>query len=182
VGRLSRMYQLQVSLRQSAYGGVRAVLIVPREMITTGPAPGIAHGIGATSRPTSSLDMSKLQHVVPPPGKRKPKPAATGPVPSVAAPAPTGGPARAARPAVPAAAREDDVPVVTEWTENGLPQRRSRGRAPLGSHNLPQQPPPPPAPVNGGLPSRGGHPDGGGPGGHGGEKPPGLWLEAFTKA
>ncbi|GFN08566.1 hypothetical protein Smic_71220 [Streptomyces microflavus] len=38
VGRLSRMYQLQVSLRQSAYGGVRAVLIVPRDMITTGPA------------------------------------------------------------------------------------------------------------------------------------------------
>ncbi|MEV7897105.1 MULTISPECIES: sensor histidine kinase [Streptomyces] len=191
VGRLSRMYQLQVSLRQSAYGGVRAVLIVPRDMITTGPAPGIAHGIGATSRPTSSLDMSQLQHVVPPPGKRKskPKPAATGPVPSVVAPAPAGAPAAAARPATPAAAMEDDVPVVTEWTENGLPQRRSRGRAPLGSHNLPQQPPPPPAPVNGGLPSRGGHPDGGyggpaGPGGSGasGEKPPGLWLEAFTKA
>src|SRR6478609_4945672 len=79
VGRLARMYQLQVSLRQSAYGGVRAVLIVPRDMITTGPAPGIAHGIGATSRPQSSLDMSQLQHVVPPPGKRKPKPAATGP-------------------------------------------------------------------------------------------------------
>ncbi len=142
----SRMYQLQVSLRQSAYGGVRAVLIVPRDMITTGPAPGIAHGIGATSRPTSSLDMSQLQHVVPPPGKRKPKPA-TGPVPSVAAPVPTGAAAAAPRPAVPAAAMEDDVPVVTEWTENGLPQRRSRGRAPLGSHNLPQQPPPPSTPT-----------------------------------
>ncbi len=85
------------------------------------------------------------------PGKRKPKPAATGPVPSVVAPAPTGAPAAAARPAGPVPAMEDDVPVVTEWTENGLPQRRSRGRAPLGSHNLPQQPPPPAAPVNGGC-------------------------------
>ncbi|MFJ9624226.1 sensor histidine kinase [Streptomyces sp. NPDC101181] len=180
VGRLSRMYQLQVSLRQSAYGGVRAVLIVPREMITTGPAPGIAHGIGATSRPTSSLDMSKLQHVVPPPGKRKPraKPAATGPVPSATAPAPTGAATAAPRAGAPAPALEDDVPVVTEWTENGLPQRRSRGRAPLGSHNLPQQPTAPAAPAPG--PPSGREP--GADGTHGEEKPPGLWLEAFTKA
>ncbi|BAG17892.1 MULTISPECIES: sensor histidine kinase [Streptomyces] len=178
VGRLSRMYQLQVSLRQSAYGGVRAVLIVPRDMITTGPAPGIAHGIGATSRPTSSLDMSQLQHVVPPPGKRKPKPAATGPVPSVAAPAATGAAAATSHAAPSAAAMEDDLPVVTEWTENGLPQRRSRGRAPLGSHNLPQQPPPTPAPANGFRPGA----DEGADDGRGEEKPPGLWLEAFTKA
>ncbi|MEV1044225.1 ATP-binding protein [Streptomyces sp. NPDC049916] len=180
VGRLSRMYQLQVSLRQSAYGGVRAVLIVPREMITTGPAPGIAHGIGATSRPTSSLDMSKLQHVVPPPGKRKPraKPAATGPVPSATAPAPTGAATAAPRAGAPAPALEDDVPVVTEWTENGLPQRRSRGRAPLGSHNLPQQPTAPAAPAPG--PPSGQEP--GTDGTRGQEKPPGLWLEAFTKA
>ncbi|MFD6531499.1 sensor histidine kinase [Streptomyces sp. NPDC060184] len=175
VGRLSRMYQLQVSLRQSAYGGVRAVLIVPRDMITTGPAPGIAHGIGATSRPTSSLDMSQLQHVVPPAGKRKARAAATGPVPSA-----TASPAASARPAAPAAAMEDEVPVVTEWTENGLPQRRSRGRAPLGSHNLPQQAPAPvtegaPAALNGAAPHTAGRAGGE-------EKPPGLWLEAFTKA
>ncbi|MEU1127695.1 ATP-binding protein, partial [Streptomyces sp. NPDC005899] len=88
VGRLARMYQLKVSLRQSAYGGVRAVLIVPRDMITTGPAPGIAHGIGATSRPQSSLDMSQLQHVVPPRGKRRARRDATGPVPSAPAAAP----------------------------------------------------------------------------------------------
>ncbi|MGW0780926.1 sensor histidine kinase [Streptomyces sp. NPDC002913] len=172
VGRLARMYQLQVSLRQSAYGGVRAVLVVPRDMITTGPAPGIAHGIGATSRPQSSLDMSQMQHVVPPRGKHKVRPTATGPVPSVAAaaapvPAPA---ASAARPATPAAAMADDEIVVTEWTAGGLPQRRSRGRAPLGSHNLPQQSAPaaePPAARNG----------------HGGDTaPPGLWLEAFTQA
>lgn len=175
VGRLSRMYQLQVSLRQSAYGGVRAVLIVPRDMITTGPAPGIAHGIGATSRPTSSLDMSQLQHVVPPAGKRKARAAATGPVPSAVA-----SPADSARPATPAPAIEDEVPVVTEWTENGLPQRRSRGRAPLGSHNLPQQAPAPAPEAFGGT-HNGAAPHAHGRG-NGEEKPPGLWLEAFTKA
>ncbi|MFJ4124877.1 sensor histidine kinase [[Kitasatospora] papulosa] len=175
VGRLARMYQLQVSLRQSAYGGVRAVLIVPRDMITTGPAPGIAHGIGATSRPQSSLDMSQMQHVVPPRGKHKARPAATGPVPSLATPVPAPAPAAsAARPAPAAsAAMGDDEIVVTEWTEGGLPQRRSRGRAPLGSHNLPQQSAPAAEPA-----ARNGH------NGHGGgaAAPPGLWLEAFTQA
>ncbi|MEU2461791.1 sensor histidine kinase [[Kitasatospora] papulosa] len=175
VGRLARMYQLQVSLRQSAYGGVRAVLIVPRDMITTGPAPGIAHGIGATSRPQSSLDMSQMQHVVPPRGKHKARPAATGPVPSLATPVPAPAPAAsAARPAPAAsAAMGDDEIVVTEWTEGGLPQRRSRGRAPLGSHNLPQQSAPAAEPA-----ARNGH------NGHGGgaTAPPGLWLEAFTQA
>ncbi|MBM7442571.1 sensor histidine kinase KdpD [Streptomyces sp. HB132] len=174
VGRLARMYQLQVSLRQSAYGGVRAVLIVPRDMITTGPAPGIAHGIGATSRPQSSLDMSQMRHVVPPLGKNKAR--STGPVPSLAPPAPVPAPvASAARPAPTAAAMGDDEIVVTEWTEGGLPQRRSRGRAPLGSHNLPQQAAPAAEPA-----ARYGHNGHGG--GGGGTAPPGLWLEAFTQA
>ncbi|MFE4453545.1 sensor histidine kinase [Streptomyces sp. NPDC056796] len=174
VGRLARMYQLQVSLRQSAYGGVRAVLIVPRDMITTGPAPGIAHGIGATSRPQSSLDMSQMQHVVPPRGKNKARAAATGPVPSLASPAPAPAPAASAARSAPAqAAMGDDEIVVTEWTDGGLPQRRSRGRAPLGSHNLPQQSAPAAEPV-----ARNGHNGHGG----GGTAPPGLWLEAFTQA
>ncbi|MFF9320091.1 ATP-binding protein [Streptomyces sp. NPDC014735] len=173
VGRLSRMYDLQVSLRQSAYGGVRAVLIVPRAMITTGPAPGIAHGIGATSRPTSDIDQEAMKHVVP--ARRKPRPVAQRPA--------TGPVAPATRPAVPAAAMEDDVPVVTEWTAGGLPQRRSRGRAPLGSHNLPAQPvDPAPAQRNGHVNGHG-HGHGHGPGGDGNrEQPPGLWLEAFTNA
>ncbi|MFJ4574091.1 sensor histidine kinase [Streptomyces sp. NPDC088846] len=177
VGRLSRMYDLQVSLRQSAYGGVRAVLIVPRAMITTGPAPGIAHGIGATSRPTSDIDQEAMKHVVPP--RRKPRPVAQRPA--------TGPVAPVTRPVVPAAALEDDVPVVTEWTAGGLPQRRSRGRAPLGSHNLPAQSVDPTAG------QRNGHVNGyvnGYVNGHGQgqgndsgkEQPPGLWLEAFTNA
>lgn len=171
VGRLSRMYDLQVSLRQSAYGGVRAVLIVPRAMITTGPAPGIAHGIGATSRPTSDIDQEAMKHVVP--ARRKPRPVAERPA--------TGPVAPVTRPVLPAAAMEDDVPVVTEWTAGGLPQRRSRGRAPLGSHNLPAQPAAPAAGQRNGYTS--GHPAGHGQGHDSGkEQPPGLWLEAFTNA
>ncbi|MER8184528.1 ATP-binding protein [Kitasatospora sp. NPDC094015] len=56
VGRLAQAYGLQVSLRPSAYGGVRAVLIVPQELLTTAPATGRAHGIGAASgpRPTAA--------------------------------------------------------------------------------------------------------------------------------
>ena len=51
VGRLAHTYGFQVSLRPSAYGGVRAVLIVPQKLITSAPATGIAHGIGAASGP-----------------------------------------------------------------------------------------------------------------------------------
>ncbi|MEW2233739.1 ATP-binding protein, partial [Streptomyces sp. NPDC024062] len=98
-----------------------------------------------------------------------------GPVPSLATPVPAPAPAAsAARPAPAAsAAMGDDEIVVTEWTEGGLPQRRSRGRAPLGSHNLPQQSAPAAEPA-----ARNGH------NGHGGgtTAPPGLWLEAFTQA
>lgn len=39
VGRLSTMYNMQISLRPSAYGGVRAVVVVPRDMLTDEPAP-----------------------------------------------------------------------------------------------------------------------------------------------
>lgn len=51
VGRLARANGFQVSLRPSAYGGVRAVLVVPRELITTAPGTGMAHGIGVASGP-----------------------------------------------------------------------------------------------------------------------------------
>ncbi|MBW8704626.1 Sensor protein CreC [Streptomyces sp. MBT84] len=40
VGRLSSMFNMHVSLRQSAYGGVRAILVVPNDMLTTDPPPG----------------------------------------------------------------------------------------------------------------------------------------------
>ncbi|MFJ6695250.1 sensor histidine kinase [Streptomyces sp. NPDC091272] len=176
VGRLSQMYNLQVSLRQSAYGGVRAVLIVPRDIVTTGPAPGIAHGIGASAVPRGGVSQGMSPEEARAP-QRKPRPAAPKPpapqAPQVPAPAP------AARPvAVPRPAMEEDVPVVTEWTENGLPQRRSRGRAPLGSHNLPAQERQAAAEAAAAAAAQAaaaGQPVK--------EEPePGIWLEAFTKA
>ncbi|MGW7267627.1 ATP-binding protein [Streptomyces sp. NPDC054842] len=105
VGRLSQMYNMQISLRQSAYGGVRAVLVVPRDMLTTGDAPGLAHGIGAASVPR--MDTGGVEGPARKPKKRRPT---TGP----RVPAPLD------------AAMEDDTPQVTEWAPNGLPQRRSR--------------------------------------------------------
>jgi signal transduction histidine kinase len=40
VGTLAKTYKFQISLRPSAYGGVRAVLIVPQDQTTTTPTPG----------------------------------------------------------------------------------------------------------------------------------------------
>ncbi|GHJ38764.1 ATP-binding protein [Streptomyces sp. TS71-3] len=124
VGRLSRMYDLRVSLRQSAYGGVRAVLVAPHDMLTTGPAPGLAHGIGASAVPRIDEDGTLVTAVAT--KKRRP----TGPVPSPVLP-----PQRTAEPPAPqraaSAPAEDEAPVVTEWTAMGLPQRRSRVKTPL---------------------------------------------------
>ncbi|MDX3454985.1 ATP-binding protein [Streptomyces sp. ME02-8801-2C] len=108
VGRLCEAYNMQISLRQSAYGGVRAILVVPSEMLTTDPAVGLAHGIGATAAP--KIELGALEGPKRPPKKRRPT---TGP-------------------RIPASvSMEDDIPEVTEWTENGLPQRRSRVKTPL---------------------------------------------------
>ncbi|GAB7107221.1 ATP-binding protein [Streptomyces phaeofaciens JCM 4814] len=102
VGRLCTSFNLQVSLRTSAYGGVRAVLIVPSEMMTSDPAPGFAHGIGATAVP--QIELGGIEGPKRPPKKRRPT-----------------------NPKIPAnVSLDDDVPVVTEWTEQGLPQRRSK--------------------------------------------------------
>jgi anti-sigma regulatory factor (Ser/Thr protein kinase) len=113
VGRLSTMYNMQISLRQSAYGGVRAVVVVPRDMLTDEPAPGLAHGIGAAAVPT--MDTGGVEGPNRKPKRRRPT---TGPrIPSSAEEMGQG--------------MDDDVPVVTEWTEGGLPQRRSRMKIPL---------------------------------------------------
>ncbi|HSX98352.1 MAG TPA: ATP-binding protein [Streptomyces sp.] len=113
VGRLSTMYNMQISLRPSAYGGVRAVVVVPRDLLTEEPAPGLAHGIGAGAVTTMDTDG-----VEGPNRKAKRRRPTTGPrIPSSAEDM--------------GEDREDDVPVVTEWTANGLPQRRSRSTIPL---------------------------------------------------
>ncbi|MET9831899.1 ATP-binding protein [Streptomyces sp. NPDC006385] len=155
VGRLCTAYNMQVSLRSSAYGGVRAVLVVPRDMMTTDPAPGLAHGIGAGSAPKAD-DPDVIEGPKRTPKKRRPT-----------------------SPKLPAAVSlEDDVPVVTEWTANGLPQRRSRVKTPLSKRIAEQaaieqaeregrptiwstrKPPPEPEPAAD-------------------EPAPGAWVEAF---
>ncbi|MEU1626330.1 ATP-binding protein [Streptomyces sp. NPDC020096] len=103
VGRLSQAYGFQVSLRSSAYGGVRAVLIVPQEHLTTASAVGRAHGIGAVS--VTRQDSSH---------------------PRISIPRTVSSPRRT----MPATALDDDTPVVTERTANGLPQRRRRRPVP----------------------------------------------------
>jgi hypothetical protein len=103
------MYDMQVSLRQSAYGGVRAVLVVPRKLLSMEEhAPGLAHGIGAAAVPKVDFDG-----VEGPKRKEKKRRPTTGP-----------------RPPVPEGMEDEDVPEVTEWTANGLPQRRSRVKIP----------------------------------------------------
>ncbi|MFF7750304.1 sensor histidine kinase [Streptomyces sp. NPDC007971] len=107
VGRLCKAFDMQVSLRASAYGGVRAILVVPSVMTTTEPGVGAAHGIGATAVPKPELGA--VEGPKRPPKKRRPT-----------------------SPRIPAGiSMEDDVPEVTEWTAGGLPQRRSRVKTPL---------------------------------------------------
>ncbi|WP_405680339.1 ATP-binding protein [Streptomyces sp. NBC_00868] len=109
VGRLSQAYDFRVSLRSSAYGGVRAVLVIPQELITTvSTATGVAHGIGTSSGPRAALE-----------------PTAAPPQPSQPAqpPRPATGPRHAANMDM------DEVPIVTERAPNGLPQRRRKSRA-----------------------------------------------------
>ncbi|MET9503073.1 ATP-binding protein [Streptomyces sp. NPDC006622] len=110
VGRLCTSFNMQVSLRTSAYGGVRAVLIAPSEMVTSDPAPGFAHGIGATAVPQIDLGNIEVESPKRPPKKRRPT-----------------------NPRIPAGVSldDDEVPEVTEWTDKGLPQRRSKTTIPI---------------------------------------------------
>ncbi|MCX5150793.1 MULTISPECIES: sensor histidine kinase [unclassified Streptomyces] len=117
VGRLSQAYDFQVSLRSSAYGGVRAVLVIPQQLITTASAAtGVAHGIGTASGPRAAL---------PPAGAATTGAATAGAGVPAARPEPPARPVTGPR--MPAAA--DEVPAVTERTPNGLPQRRRKTRA-----------------------------------------------------
>ncbi|WP_175409568.1 sensor histidine kinase KdpD [Streptomyces sp. TRM64462] len=101
VGRLAQAYGFQVSLRSSAYGGVRAVIVVPAELITTvAGASGLAHGIGATSVPRTTVP---------------PAPAVPGAAPAASDERTATGPVA-----------DSETPAVVERTANGLPQRRRR--------------------------------------------------------
>ncbi|MET9322834.1 ATP-binding protein [Streptomyces sp. NPDC003038] len=129
VGRLSQAYNFRVSLRSSAYGGVRAVLIIPQDLITTvSAATGVAHGIGTSSGPRA-LEPATAQPSGP---TAAPAPAAAQPATRPAT-RPAAGP-QATRPAgdprvpIPGDA-VDEFAAVTERTSNGLPQRRRKARA-----------------------------------------------------
>lgn len=162
VSRICKAYNMQISLRPSAYGGVRAVLVVPSELLTTEPGDGVAHGIGATAFAVKTPDA--LEGPKRTPKRRRPT-----------------------SPRIPAGvSMEDEVPVVTEWTAQGLPQRRSRMKIPLAQRfaeqaaaeqaerearraaGLPVDEPKTDwgAPLTGPVPD----PD---------EPEPGLWVEAF---
>ncbi|MGW2558911.1 sensor histidine kinase [Streptomyces sp. NPDC001514] len=122
VGRLAQAYGFQVSLRSSAYGGVRAVLVVPQELITTAAsATGIAHGIGASSVPRTALPASPASPVsVASPVSAAAPAAATSAADTTAVPGP-----RQARPATGPVA-DQSTAAVTERTPMGLPQRRRK--------------------------------------------------------
>ncbi len=152
VGRLAQAYDFQVSLPPSAYGGVRAVLVVPKKLITTAPTTVLAHGIGATpgaetprrvggsAGPSDSPEASR-PHAETPAHAGTPDPAepgvrAGGHDASVQDATHTTA-ARLHEPWLPEAAParqedevQDETPTVVERTANGLPQRRRRSPDP----------------------------------------------------
>ncbi|MFF2350995.1 ATP-binding protein [Kitasatospora sp. NPDC058115] len=188
VGRLCQAYGFQVSLRPSAYGGVRAVLVFPQELITTAPATGRAHGIGVTGSSGPELVDNRRSHTSPPP--RRPF---FGPPSSPPGGARNGSPGGGSR----SGGGGDEVPVVTERTANGLPRRR-RHAAPAVRFGSGQPARPAtarpatgqaaPIPPAHGTPARG-RPAGGSGAGVPGTPAeagqdavqPGLWLAAFTE-
>ncbi|MFF8811469.1 ATP-binding protein [Streptomyces pactum] len=117
VGRLAAAYDFQVSLRRSAYGGVRAVLVVAQDLTAPTPAPGgmIARAAtlpppklkvrpGAVAPPAAPAEatapavpggtggLPQRRRRFPasvPPGRRRPAPAPVTPPP----PSPSAGPA-----------------------------------------------------------------------------------------
>ncbi|MHC6625259.1 sensor histidine kinase [Streptomyces globosus] len=169
VGRLSQAYDFQVSLRASAYGGVRAVLVIPQALITaSSAASGVAHGIGTASGPRAALPAAgseALPAVVGEPSAAEERSAAgEHTAASDDAPAAVRPPA-AARPATgPRHPEDDDVPLVTERTATGLPQRRRRTRATAPEETAAAAPAASAAPAAASAAP---------------EPEPGMWLAAF---
>ena len=61
VGRLAQMHGFKVSLRPSAYGGVRAVLIIPRDLATVVPLSAATPGAAITANPNRPVPAIALQ-------------------------------------------------------------------------------------------------------------------------
>ncbi|MFI9121278.1 ATP-binding protein [Streptomyces bikiniensis] len=113
VSRLAREHGCEVHLRTSAYGGVRAVVLVPRNLITTMPPSAL--------RPN---DFARRR--------------ANGPAGPVGGPhRPAGGPARPAPvrtptpPPLPSPALAMETGEVIRKAPNGLPQRRRESPVPI---------------------------------------------------
>jgi signal transduction histidine kinase len=168
VGRLARANGFQVSLRPSAYGGVRAVLIVPQALITSTPATGVAHGIGAASGPrhtsrNAPSQRSAARPAVPDQGRQ---------VAAIPAPA-------AESPASPSPYGEAPYSEESRSAATGLPQRRRRALRPdLAGERMPAvNAADRAAQMAGGVRNR---TDGPGQDGSGQDSvEPGLWLTAF---
>ncbi|MEU3778151.1 ATP-binding protein [Streptomyces sp. NPDC032472] len=175
VGRLAQAYDFQVSLRSSAYGGVRAVLVIPQALITTASAAtGVAHGIGTASGPRAALPPAPER-----PGAPDGRDGRSAAAPS--GPSAAGAPADGVAGTLPQPrsatgpqhwSEADDVPVVTERTATGLPQRRRRAR--VAATDLPgttagPAPDPAAAARGGAAPDPEPQP----------EVQPGMWLAAF---
>jgi hypothetical protein len=131
VGRLAHTNGFKVSLRASAYGGVRAVLVVPREVITTSPVSvvsGVAPGFAALPEARRRVPGGPVRHDEPDaPVERNAKglPQRRRRVPAPA-PAPRTGTAPSA-PALP-----DRVPAPAARPEPAARPRRETPPAPPG--------------------------------------------------
>ena len=131
-------------------------------MLTDGPAPGLAHGIGAAAVPKVELGGVEGPRAL---GQEAPRPP-----PDPVSPR--------------AAAMEDDVPEVTEWTAErpaAAPQPRQGPATASGSPEARAAAAEAEAARKEGRPvidwTRSSHPDA--RAGEGREPEPGLWVEAF---
>ncbi|MFF0750965.1 sensor histidine kinase [Streptomyces sp. NPDC004267] len=116
VSRLAREHGCVVDLRTSAYGGVRAVVLVPRRLITTVPQPLVRMPEPPRKRPA---------------GPSRPRPLSTPPPSLPAAPVPA--PAAAADAAT-------DPAGTAGTTLNGLPRRRRESPVPTPLVRTPPAP------------------------------------------
>jgi signal transduction histidine kinase len=163
VGRLARAYDFQVSLPPSAYGGVRAVLVVPKQLVTTAPVTVRAHGIGAAPTDSeagahTSADGGSATEAAQEPRRAAADVAASGRASGsntgtaadpVTAGEPEGREVAAAVPQQAEGLQEDDEETTPsqepERSPNGLPQRRRRRQGAGGPGRFgPRHPDPPP--------------------------------------
>ncbi|HEY2058948.1 MAG TPA: histidine kinase, partial [Amycolatopsis sp.] len=144
VARLASRHGISVHLRESAYGGTRAIVLVrtdllaPISEVTPDPEPGEPADTPIPDQPAVA-DVTRIgrrsRHRAMPPGPVAvpPAPVAVPPVPVAAAPQPEQQPpARPPRPPQPAWPAREPSP------ENGRPQQPRRPEAP-GRPPLPQR-------------------------------------------